>query len=107
MRFWLTANSSCSARVERVRAQELGDLDDGVLVDEQGAEDRLLGLDGLRRKAVEGHGDSRAGSGTPQWCGRGGPRRKRPVHQMYPQGGRCIPGAVDGLWTIRPPRAER
>ena len=35
--------------VEILRAQEVGDLDDRVAVDEQGAKNRLLGFDGLRR----------------------------------------------------------
>ena len=35
--------------VEVLRPEELGDLDDRVAVDEDGAEDRLLGLDALRR----------------------------------------------------------
>ena len=41
--------------VEVLRAQEVGHLDHRVAVDQQGAEDRLLGLDGLRWKAVDGH----------------------------------------------------
>ena len=39
--------------VEVGRAQELGDLDDRVAVDEDGAEHRLLGLETLRRKTVD------------------------------------------------------
>ena len=40
--------------VEVRRTQEVGDLDDRVAIDEEGAEDRLLGFDRLRRKAVDG-----------------------------------------------------
>ena len=39
--------------VEIVRAEDLGDLDDRITVDEEGAKNRLLGLDGLRRQAVQ------------------------------------------------------
>ena len=39
--------------VEVRRAQELRDLDDRVAVDQDGAEHRLLGLETLRRKAVD------------------------------------------------------
>jgi hypothetical protein len=35
--------------VEVVGAEELRDLHDGITIDEDGAEDRLLGLDTLRR----------------------------------------------------------
>ena len=41
--------------VEVLGAQELGDLDDRVAVDEDRAEHRLLGLETLRRQAVD-HG---------------------------------------------------
>ena len=49
--------------VEVDRAKDVGDLDDGVAVDQEGAEDGLLGLEALGRKAVEGHGDSGCGLG--------------------------------------------
>jgi hypothetical protein len=35
--------------VEVLRAEEVSDLDDGVTVDEQRSDDRLFGVDGLRR----------------------------------------------------------
>jgi hypothetical protein len=42
--------------------QELGDLDDRVTVDEDRAEDRLLGLEALGRQAVDhGHSESDGG----------------------------------------------
>ena len=41
--------------VEVLRAQEVRDLDHRVTVDQQRTDDRLLGIDGLRRKAVDGH----------------------------------------------------
>ena len=44
--------------IEVVRLEELRDLDDRVLVDEQGTQDRLLGLDGLGRQTVDGHADA-------------------------------------------------
>ena len=39
--------------VEVFRPQELGDLDHGIAIDEDGAEHGLLGLEALRRKAVD------------------------------------------------------
>ena len=39
--------------IEVGRAEELGDLDDRVAVDQDGTEHRLLGLETLRRKAVD------------------------------------------------------
>ena len=41
--------------IEVGRAKDVRDLDDGVTVDEEGPEDGLLGLEALRRKAVDGH----------------------------------------------------
>ena len=53
--------------VEVLRPQEVRDLDDRVTVDQQGAQHRLLGLDGLRRQAVDGQRRSPGG-----WTGRNG-----------------------------------
>ncbi len=67
--------------VEVARAKDVRDLDDGVAVDQQGAEDGLLGLQALRRKAVEGHGGSGWGSGVADMVARRVPRREGVVHE--------------------------
>ncbi len=48
--------------VEVLRLEQLRDLDDGVLVDQQRSQDRLLGFDGLRRQAIDGQANA-PGSG--------------------------------------------
>ena len=57
--------------VEVDRAKDVRDLDDRVAVDEKGAEDGLLGLEALRRKAVDGHVDSGLASGAADMVTRG------------------------------------
>ena len=47
--------------VEVLRAEELGDLDDRVAIDEDRAEDRLLGLGALGRQSID--------QGTPKHAG--------------------------------------
>ena len=55
--------------------QELGDLDDRVAVDEDRAEDRLLGLEALGRQAIDhGHLEASAGCVTSSVTARPGAR---------------------------------
>jgi hypothetical protein len=57
--------------VEIDRPQEVADLEDGVGVDEDRAEDALLGLDRLRCQLVDAHA-------TPEATEAGGPGRPPP-----------------------------
>jgi len=46
------------AAVEVGRAEEVGHLDDRVAIDQERAEDGLLGVDGLRWQTIDGHDGS-------------------------------------------------
>jgi hypothetical protein len=50
--------------IEVSRAKELGDLDDRIAVDQDGPEHRLLGLETLRRKAVDHAGRTPSAIGS-------------------------------------------
>ena len=91
--------------VEVDRAQDVRDLDDGVAVDEEGAEDGLLGLEALRRKAVDGHVGSGWGSGAADMVTRRPAGREWVVHESgcsIHRRSAAGPDPVDGLWTTRP-----
>ena len=84
--------------IEVGRPQELGDLDDRIAVDEDGAEHRLLGLETLRRKTIDHAGRTPSAVGVPiirATTGPGGQRMpgKPPasVHELHP--------AVSEMWT--------
>jgi hypothetical protein len=79
--------------VEVLRAEEVCDLDDRVLVDEQGAEHRLLRFDGLRRKAIDGHAGSMTGKGTNESC---------PMDEPGATG--SSPNVLHDLGDVRSPR---
>ena len=88
--------------VEVLRAQELGDLHDGVAVDEDRAEDRLLGVDALGREAVD-HVSLRAAG-----CARPSSRSGRLAAMGFSTTSSTNPSArvpdgglpVDDLWTV-------
>ena len=84
--------------VEVGRPEELGDLDDGVAVDEDGTEHRLLGLETLRRKAVDHAGRTPSAIGVliVRADAAGPGQRRRParaarVHEVH--------HPVDPMWT--------
>ena len=85
--------------VEVRGAQELGDLDDRVTVDEDRAEHRLLGLETLRRQAID-HGHPRSDGGLCQLeCQR---RRLRPIRRLIPERRPRLSAPVrpvESLWT--------
>ena len=83
--------------------EEFGDLDDRVAIDQDGAQDRLLGLKTLRRKAVD-HAEGTpsavgvliVGAVTPQRGPRKRPTDRHVVHEVR---GPCGP-AVDEIVDI-------
>jgi hypothetical protein len=82
--------------VEVVRAEELGDLDHGVPVDEDGAENGLLGLEALGRKAIDHAGRTPAARGwTVRLVEPAGPSL---LNEPGRRGGRSST-RIPGLWT--------
>ena len=84
--------------IEVGRAKELGDLDDRVAVDQDGAEHRLLGLETLRRKAVDHAGRTPSAIGSlivrsasPRPVNEATGRSRPDVHEVH--------RPVDPLWT--------
>ena len=93
--------------VEVGRAEDVRNLDDGVAVDQEGAEDRLLGLEALGRKAVDGHVDSGCSCGITDIVTGGAARREWVVHESghdIHEVARESPDPVDGMWTRLPGR---
>ena len=88
--------------VEVLRVNNVGDLDDRIAIDEERAEDRLLGFDALGWKAVEGHADSEVGGRNRIIVAVACRARHPDVHELaaispvWP--GRPA-GCVESLWT--------
>ena len=88
--------------VEVLWLEEVGDLDHGVAIDEDGTEHGLLGLDGLRRKTVDHAVQIMGGWGdrftvTDNAC---------PVKTLIPESPDDFTGCVDDVWTKREPVAR-
>jgi hypothetical protein len=88
--------------VKVVGVEDVGDLDDGVLVDEQGAQDRLLGLDALRREAVDRQLMAPLGLFPRMGTCHPGPdivgRRTRTYHRLITDFGPRLCGALWSVW---------
>ena len=108
------SNSSSIAAIDRavglaievLRPEELGDLDDRVAVDQDRAEDRLLGLEALGRQAID--------HGAPDSSWRSSAVRHRPVstNRVVGRSTNCsmsqaVDGSVDNPAAVHPRIALR